>query len=395
MTTRTLIMNRGSYAVLYGGGSCAVPQDFVEPYLLTHSYGGVDALNPRDFAEVFVVDVRAEEEVQQLSEWLVRHRGIGRVVALQEKFVLPAARLRTMFGLAGTDLATATRFRDKVLMKDVMSRAGIPVPRYQAIGSAADLADLSWRADRLVLKPRSGLGGNDVHVLNSLADCQRLWASLQLTGIDFEVEEFIYGDIYHCDAVRQAGQLRHCFVSQYIGRPNEFGLDGFLASRLVDDPALSARMTAFTDEVLGALGLVDGVCHLELFRTPSDGLVLCEVACRPSGGLVCETIRHSSGIDLISAAIHVDAGIEYRPEAEMVGGQRRCWGCVSVYSRSGSAAPVPPSRFAELGVVEHRPGSGRGRAPRHCTDYADGYVFHAADEDEWLFRLGQLTAGGR
>jgi hypothetical protein len=392
VSTRTLIINRREHSVLSSDGRCAVPLASIEPVLLTHSYGGVDELDPCQFREVFVVDMRAPEELRTISQWLVRNHGIARIVALQEKSVLLAAQLRTQFGLAGTDYATALKFRDKVVMKEVASRAGIRVPRYQAIDSPADFEAISWPVERFVLKPRDGLGAMGVQILDSVAECRRRWSLLAQSETSFEVEEFVTGDIYHCDGVLQNGELRHCVVSKYVGNPSSFGLDGFLGTYVVGDPAVSRRMTAFTDSVLDALGLVDGVCHLELFRTPQDDLVLCEVACRPGGGLIAATVRRCSGVDLISAAIHVEAGVSYHPVTGHVE-DGRCWGSVDVFATSGPAAPVDPKRFDELGIVEHRKGSSAGNAPRHSADYTDAYVFHAPDEAEWQARLTEIAAG--
>src|SRR6185503_5592533 len=60
--------------------------------------------------------------------WL-RGRTVDRVECLWEPGVVLAARLREALGAPGMDVETATRFRDKELMKQALDAAGVRTPR--------------------------------------------------------------------------------------------------------------------------------------------------------------------------------------------------------------------------------------------------------------------------
>ena len=78
------------------------------------------------------------------------------------------AEVRFALGVPGPDVPTATRFRDKGVMKDTLRAAGIPTARHRRLRSAED----GWSfADEvgypLVLKPPAGsallFGGEVTH----------------------------------------------------------------------------------------------------------------------------------------------------------------------------------------------------------------------------------------
>ena len=50
--------------------------------------------------------------------------------------------------------------------------------------------------------------------------------------------------------------------------------------------------------VLRALGMGDGMTHMEWFRTPSGEVVFGEIACRPGGACVVDLMNYTSDIDL-------------------------------------------------------------------------------------------------
>jgi len=91
----------------------------------------------------------------------LRGRQLDRVECLWEPGVVLAAELRAHFGVAGLDVATARRFRDKELMKQALDQAGIRTPRHVAADSVAAV----WAAVQdigfpVILKASAGGGGS-------------------------------------------------------------------------------------------------------------------------------------------------------------------------------------------------------------------------------------------
>lgn len=386
---RTLILNRRSLQSLFDGDTCRIPTDIVDPYLVTHAYGGTTGLPPQTFANSYVVDVRDMPGIQAVAEWLVREQGVTNVSALQEKSVTLAARLRRAGGLFGTYPEVANGFRDKVTMKTRAAAAGIRVPQFQPIDSADDFNRIENGATRWVLKPRAAEGAAGVRVFDTLTQCRQAWLSGSRRQGEFEVEEYVEGQIYHCDAVFASGQLRFVQTSRYVGVPGEYKTGGFLASHLLPVSRLTRRMRRFAADVVRALKLTDGVAHLELFHTPDDELVLLEVASRPAGGLVTQAIKRSTGVDLLTAQVCVDSGLGWNlGHGEQ--GAPGVWGWVGVFFSPRTQPKL--TDLARLGVVETWPGTGENRAPSHCTDYAVGYVLRADTEEQWRRNLAEIVS---
>jgi hypothetical protein len=376
-----LILNSRPHRWLYRDDRCLVPLAEVAPHLVTHNYGGVGGLTATDFPDTAICDLREAAHVARLAEWLIREHGIRHVVAPNERFVLLAAELRTRHGLPGLSAGTARLFRDKVAMKAAVAAAGVRVPRFVPVDRRDDLAGIDWSRPQ-VLKSRFGVGSMEVHVVTSAADAERTWDAIDPPPGAYQVEEFVAGAMYHCDAVVRHGTVVFSSVARYLAHPGDYAADHFGGTMLVPPGPLPERIRAVNARALAALGLRDGVTHLELFHTPADELVFCEVAARPAGGGVERLIRHGHGVDIVESAIRLECGLDPFTGPPAPVAPDEVWGCVGIFP-NGSATPVDPGLLARLGVVEHvlstTAGDGHGR-PQHCSDFADLHLLRAPDE---------------
>ncbi|MFG2793361.1 acetyl-CoA carboxylase biotin carboxylase subunit family protein [Streptomyces sp. NPDC048419] len=229
------------------------------------------------------------------------------IVGLYEYTTLPAARLREHFGIPGTDVGTALRFRDKILMKESL-RDVVRLPRFWPVGAATTEAELAAIAAELpgkvVLKPARQAASIGVKVFHRSAD---LLEYARTTGIqdNHEVEEFIEGTICHIDGVVRDGRILFLSAAKYfLGNNLTFEDEGeSYGSVTVDDAELVERIAAFTDRVLVTLGLRDSSFHLELFLTPTGELVFLEIGSRFGGGYNSRHLRTVYGIDLVGESI--------------------------------------------------------------------------------------------
>ena len=126
----------------------------------------------------------------------------------------------------------------------------------------------------------------------------------QPTDYDYEVDEFIEGDLYHCDAIVTGGQVRVMLSGKYF-----FPLASFFDDKVCGSVALSVEdeahreLAALNVKVLKALGMPNGVYHLEAFRTHLGELIFLEVGARPAGALVPEMYEKAFDINLHEAHI--------------------------------------------------------------------------------------------
>lgn len=391
-----LMLNHHPYALLDGAGHRTVPVDEIDLHLVTHTFGGVDGFDPRVFPQVTVLNIFDEQRMGEICRWTIEEYGVQHVIAVHELEMTRAARLRSEYGLGGMTPETTRLFRDKVAMKEAVSAAGAArVPRFVALDTAADLDGLPW-SGRTVVKDRQGVGASAVHVVDEPRAARSLPALLPLEPGRWEAEEFVAGTMYHCDAVVRAGRVGLSSVSRYLSVPGAYEAGGMLGSLLLDeDDPLRHRISGLNTRVLSALGLRDGVTHLEVFHTPADDLVFCEIAARPGGGAIDRVIRLAHGVDIFEVAVRMQCGlpVDLPPQ----GRRTAAYGFVGFYPAEGALRCVDRRDFVALGVVDHirRASAGLGGAVRNASDFEDVYVLRADDHAQLLERAEEVRSARR
>ncbi|GAA2601656.1 ATP-grasp domain-containing protein [Actinomadura fulvescens] len=316
---------------------------------------GLPILDTDGALDTVVVDDLTFETVLPVARRLTADLGpFDGVVGISERDVLTAARLRTALGIAGWTPEFVSAFRDKPRMKEIVGAAGLPVPRFQAVGEDTTaervVADLGLP---VILKPRDGAGSKGVVLARSVAGLAEALADARSSpaGPDgYECEEYVAGDIYHVDGIRRGGLFHFVSASVYVNTCLDF-MDGMpLGSLLLDEgDGTRDRLIAFASRCLDALGLRDGPFHLEVFGRPDGELVFLEIGLRPGGAEVAFIHRDLFGIDLFGEAFRATLGLPpltpreaFRPAA--------AGGWVSV----PEPRPLPSralSRTSMLGVV--------------------------------------------
>lgn len=270
--------------------------------------GEVTRIVTTAFKDALLLDNYESSELVELAavELGLKHR-VKAVLAFSELDILRAARVRRQLGLQGQSPEEALFFRDKAIMKRRAWERGVDVPRFAAITCPEDLVGFtSATGYPVVVKPVDGRGCLGVSVLNSDVDTA-VFLSSGVSGLShYTVEEFISGDMYRVDGLWIGEQEIVIHVGRYTkdclaftgGEPIcTYGLDP-------DNPLLS-RIKSFTRFLLNqALPFPPtSLFHLQLFHTPKNRLVLCEVACRLGGGLINEEVRLATGVDMKAAFI--------------------------------------------------------------------------------------------
>ncbi|MGF1431015.1 ATP-grasp domain-containing protein [Kitasatospora sp. LaBMicrA B282] len=318
------------------------------------------------------------------------------VVARAEGDVLRAARLRELLGLSGQRWESARAFRDKVLMKTILREHGVPVPAFAPVRVAFDLFGfVAEHGYPVVVKPAYGAGSSGTHILRGQADLDALLAE----GLpeDAEVERFVEGQMYVVDGLAVQGRPVAAFSSVYLnGGCLAFrGGDHMGVAQLTRDDPLVPRLTAYAAQVLAALPTPECTTfHLEVFHTPDDRLVICEVGSRTGGGLTQAAIRACAGFDLDERWFAGQLGERVAP-AEVLQGVEpgHAFGWVVFYPEKGRLAALPgePPAF----VAEQRVHGTVGRSYQggeKSGKYLCGYVVTGRDTDEVAKHTEELAA---
>lgn len=236
-----------------------------------------------------------------------------RLVVLTERLLLPAARLRDDLDVAGDRPDDVLPFRDKILMKEFLASRGIRVPRFAAYSTGAAL-ELLREFDSLVIKPRQGAGAQDVHFVKNPADIDDFEARFRGNLDDFEVEEYIEGQLYHIDSVVQDSRVIAATAGRSLHAPTVFASQKHYWDIEVAPGELLDRLLTFNQQVISCHPGFTGVTHHEAFVT-ADDIVFCEIAARWGGGGIRPGFRFRTGIDLISAMLAAQVGEQVAPEA--------------------------------------------------------------------------------
>ncbi|HET9138075.1 MFS transporter, partial [Actinophytocola sp.] len=166
--------------------------------------------------DVEVVDSIQDLTQVRLAALRIRRRNpFDHVVAPAEWSLQAGGYLRSLFGLPGPDYAVVNAFSNKLVMKQRLRAAGLPVARFLLVDQFTDAiaagAELGWP---VFLKRTHGGGATDMFVLTDAAEVTALAADertarLRVSPYPMLAEELL--DIeaeFHCDGVVAGGAVR-------------------------------------------------------------------------------------------------------------------------------------------------------------------------------------------
>lgn len=236
--------------------------------------------------------------------------GFDRVLALSEFDLLTAARAREALAVAGPGTEAMLPFRDKPRMKEVLAAAGVRVPRFRVVRTAAEVEAFAAELGpgRVVVKPRAGAASMGCVVLPAGADPHAALAGVDLDG--YQVDEFLDGPIWHVDGLVRDGAVLCARASRYVNTCYDFACGRPLGSVVHSGPEADA-VVAFAGRCLGVLGLRSGAFHLEVIQEPA-GLAFLEVGARVGGGEIPFVFRDVYGVDLVGDWVRMELGEEPR-----------------------------------------------------------------------------------
>jgi biotin carboxylase len=233
---------------------------------------------------------------------------IDKIVGLDEFDVLPAATVREHLQVDGMSYSKANRFRDKLTMRNIADKNGIPCPEFvgafnsEVINEYLDRVPAPW-----IVKPRNEVSAFGIRKCETK---DQVWAVLsdldkRNTWRDhpsqFIVERFVAGDVYHVDSIVYDGKVMTCGVSKYGTPPfsvtNQGGV--FTSSTVPYASKERKALEKLNVKLLEAFEYQKGVTHAEFLHSKADGkFYLLEVACRVGGAYTANVHDYASGFNL-------------------------------------------------------------------------------------------------
>lgn len=275
------------------------------------------AVVPDHMTRVFVED---QKDAASVLGALFR-AGLGEypfaaVISANEYAIPLAAVLASHYQCGGLPVDVAIKFRDKSLQKKLVRQAGIPVADTVVIEDIQQFDELpDLPSSPMVLKPVAGVGTRLTMVVKDRADL--LAAAKRIadksSSRTFLLEQFIPNDELIVDGVVRNGELAF-FSMGYYPEPcltvvQKQASMTYCRFDPVADKDVFEEGGALAERVMRALGLVDGVFHLELFR-PTDGgpLTFGECAARRGAAMIFEEVLWKFNVDLAEETLRAAVG---------------------------------------------------------------------------------------
>ncbi|WP_432738068.1 ATP-grasp domain-containing protein [Maridesulfovibrio sp. FT414] len=266
-----------------------------------------------------------DKAVAALNEWAAKGGRPDGVMCAAVDAPHTVAAVADHFGLKAVSRETAALATDKLAMKDRFREAGIPIPWYREIFSAAEFYELlQERQETLVIKPVDSRGARGVlRVVHRAANMPSPeWAfehsrKESPTG-RVMVESYLDGPQISTEGFVVEGKA---YTPGFSDRNYEF-LERFAPHIIENGGQLPSFLPAETSQAVKelsgraaiALGIEHGVAKGDMVVHKGKPYVI-EMAARLSGGYFCShEIPWNTGVDFVGIAIRLALGETPSPD---------------------------------------------------------------------------------
>ena len=264
-----------------------------------------------------IANVYGPQETADAAERYAREcRKIDGVICVAADAPMTAACVAERLGLPGISVATAKLACDKLAMKRRFKEAGVNVPWFSPVSSAAELrALLAERGTNLVIKPVDSRGSRGVQRVARVNDIDAAFALAREHSPTKRVmaEAYLDGPQVSTESVVTGG---NCYTPGFSDRNYEFlevhapffiENGGDLPSHL--SPDVQGAVKNLVARAATALGVTEGTVKGDIVVHKGEPYVI-ELAARLSGGFFCtREIPLNTGVDFIGCAIKVALGL--------------------------------------------------------------------------------------
>ncbi len=274
---------------------------------LVHTPPGGDDAKMYDDVVRITNPMDTKELIEGVAELKRRHGQPYRIIGILEAMMVQLAEVRAAFGVEGTQPRVADLFREKARMKEALSAAGLPVARNRLCRSLQEARAFAQEVGLpIVIKPPAGMGAKSTFRIRSQAQLLKTCASMGLgPNRPLLCEEFLRGREFSFETITVNGDVRMHSISHYLPSCLEAVENPWIqwCCMLPRDISGSEydgiRKVGFA--AVKALGLRDGMTHMEWFQRPDGSLAIGEIAQRPPGANISIMNAYAYDFDLYRA----------------------------------------------------------------------------------------------
>lgn len=262
----------------------------------------------------------------------------------EELFLEEIAKLTDKYRLIGSSGFEIEKYRNKYTMKNVFTQQPhfFKIPRYTDKIISANNFQYP-----VIIKPVASAGAIDVHRIESW---QALNQHIKTTGIkDYIIEEFIDGELYHCDAL--ASRTTTCFFlcGRYFD-PLEHAVKNksYVGSQIVTDGTIYQRLLHATEELIRYFNAYDAVIHAEFILTKND-IYFIEIGKRPAGAWVSQMYQIAHDVNIFNQHLYSS----YPEPLKEVSLANRYKYCCGLYLMRQDNAPIESIYIPDISCKHH------------------------------------------
>lgn len=260
-----------------------------------------------------------DEELENLVIKLHQQEKFDLLIALSEKDILRVAKLRELLGIQGQNYFSALLYRDKYIMKQFAKIIGLNVPEFSTFSEPCELMEkVSKIGFPILIKPLSKSGSEGVQVLKNKEEYDDYLEKKSLWGENYDVEQFILGDMYHVDGIVENNKLKFVSVSKYW---NSLGKSTTLMESTQNTTITFADFTinksdweflllkGETKKFVEKSNFNNGTIHAEFIISEKDKTpYFIEIASRTGGQMISDTIEKKYGIIMNEVSFYLQVG---------------------------------------------------------------------------------------
>ncbi len=247
---------------------------------------------------------------------LLDHRTpLDAVLAVDDQGVIVAALAAQQLGLRHSSPGAVASTRDKAVMRQSLSAAALPQPRFRIVPPWAEVAAAATEIGfPCVVKPISRSASQGVIRVDDSAQADAAQAQVRaIVGNDSEpllVEGYLPGAEVAVEGLLQGGELE---VLAVFDKPDPMDGPYFEESIYVtpsrQPTSVRAAVESAVARAAAALGLQEGPVHAELRVDPAGAVTVLELAARSIGGLCARSLRFGAGVSLEEVIIRHALGM--------------------------------------------------------------------------------------
>ena len=264
---------------------------------------------------IIVSTYDVEGTVEAACEYHQNVNRIDGVICIATDVPLTVASVAEKLSLPGITTETARKCSDKLLMKETLLAAGIPIPWFSLVKSVSELRSIiSKRGLPLVIKPVDSRGARGVIQITKLVDLEWVFEHAKSFSPTSRVmlEEFLEGQQYSTESViMDEKNITMGFTERNYELLEELSPyiieNGGQQQANIDKKELDSIVN-LVEKSSQVLGISNATSKGDVVMT-NDGPKIIEIASRLSGGYFSsDQIELVTGINITEIAIRLSLG---------------------------------------------------------------------------------------